>query len=154
MSSSANPLFPISSATATSTSDLFPGASPTSTSSSSSGGVRPDVYYLVFLGVLVVLVFMAACLGLRAMRLRRRYRTATQRAIANGDPVPPNWNVFARDNSEFWGVGGFAAFTADGLDRFGAPRTDRRGDKARLRVPMMWEAQVEEKAEEEEEEEE
>lgn len=123
-------------------SDLFPTAS----SSSSSDGSKssPNVYYLVFLGVLVVLLGMAACLGYRAFRIRRRFRTATQRAIARGDPLPD-----VRD--EYWGLGGLSAWTTDGFDRWNsrgleeaaaAARGERKKNRWR-RIPELHEAVAE-----------
>ncbi|EIW66245.1 hypothetical protein TREMEDRAFT_65516 [Tremella mesenterica DSM 1558] len=115
---------------------------PTSSSSNPSNppGDGPNVYYLVFLGVLVVLLCMAACLGFRAFRLRRRYQSATQRAIARGDPLPD-----VRD--DYWGLGGLSAWTQEGLDRLtNSPGTEewavrRDGRKTKWdRIPRLSEA--------------
>ena len=80
---------------------------------------------------------MAACLALRAFRMRRRYRTATQLAIARGDPLP---NM--RD--DYWGLGRLSVWTSDGRDAIDGEDMDvwkgngRRGEK----IPEMWEAEV------------
>ena len=71
--------------------------------------------------------------------MRQRYRTATQLAIARGDPLPP------MDQGEYWGLGGFSAWTANGADRFGVPGMEgrRSGAKTWVRVPVLEEAEVE-----------
>ncbi len=75
--------------------------------------------------------------------MRRRYRTATQLAIARGEP-PPNM----RD--DYWGLGRLSAWPPDGLDTFGmVPGMEGmygRGER-RIRKPEMWEAEVDGKAE-------
>jgi hypothetical protein len=47
---------------------------------------------------------LAACLAFRAFRMRRRYRTATQIALARGDPLP----MQLRD--DYWGLAGLPGF--------------------------------------------
>ncbi|ORY28029.1 hypothetical protein BCR39DRAFT_588920 [Naematelia encephala] len=123
----------------TSFTDLFPSASSTDGSQQSSGGT--NVYYLVFLGVLIILLLLAACLAYRAFRIRRRYRTAAQLAIARGQAPPPM-------NDQYWGLGRFSGWTPDGLDRFGGgtgwldPNTRGTGGGRWVRVPELWEAEV------------
>ncbi|WRT70844.1 uncharacterized protein IL334_007843 [Kwoniella shivajii] len=135
MSTSESPLFggaPTTAAaageSASSTVNLFP------TQSQSNQDVRngsPNVYYLVFLGILVVLLGLAGCLALRAVRMRRRYRTATQIALARGDPLP-------NGGDGYWGLGGLAGWTSEGFDRLGnvegdMRRREREIEKAKLR---------------------
>lgn len=90
---------------------------------------------------MVVLLLLAACLAYRAFRLRRRYRTATQLAIARGEMLPPD---IRRD---YWGLGGLSAWTSDGVDRLGMPLNDdirSRGPKGKWqRIPKLWDAVVE-----------
>ena len=93
-----------------------------------------------FLGVLAVLICMASCLAFRAFRIRRRYRTATQLAIARGDPVP-------RLTEDYWRFGTFSPWTHDGWDRHdmaaGMDGIDGRGrGKKWAKVPELWEAEV------------
>ncbi|WWC72716.1 uncharacterized protein I206_106680 [Kwoniella pini CBS 10737] len=107
------PLFggsPTSGVASTSTQNLFPTQS--STKSDERNGT-PNVYYLVFLGILLVLLILAGCLALRAVRMRRRYRTATQIALARGDPLPVN------TSENYWGLSGLAGWTSEGFDRLG-----------------------------------
>ena len=97
-----------------------------------------------FLGVLVIIVLFAACLAYRAYRIRRRYRTAAQLAIARGEPVP----TLGRD--DYWGLAGLSAWTPEGLDRLGAGQALRPwwdptsiGSKIKLKRPEIWDAETE-----------
>lgn len=98
---------------------------------------------------MVVLLLLAACLAYRAFRLRRRYRTATQLAIARGEMLPPD---IRRD---YWGLGGLSAWTSDGVDRLGMPLNDdirSRGPKGKWqRIPKLWDAVVEDDSDVEDE---
>ena len=73
-----------------------------------------------FLGVLVILLLLAACLAIRAFRIRRRYRTATQLALARGGPLPID------PHAEFWGL------TPVRVER----------EVKRKKIPILWESEV------------
>ena len=74
--------------------------------------------------------------------MRRRYRTATQLAIARGDPLP----VHLRD--DYWGLTGLPRFTNGGGNESPAGITgDRGGKKGRWdRIPKLEEAELAGKA--------
>jgi len=80
---------------------------------------------------------LAACLAFRAFRMRRRYRTATQIALARGDPLP----MQLRD--DYWGLAGLPGFT-NGSDTVGGVMTgDRAGKKGTwTKIPILEEAEV------------
>jgi len=80
---------------------------------------------------------LAACLAFRAFRMRRRYRTATQIALARGDPLP----MQLRD--DYWGLAGLPGFT-NGTDTVGGVMTgDRAGKKGTwTKIPILEEAEV------------
>ncbi|WWD20841.1 hypothetical protein CI109_105318 [Kwoniella shandongensis] len=127
-------------------SNLFPTQTQGSGNNQNGNRGTPNVYYLVFLGVLVILMLIAGCLTLRAVRMRRRYRTATQIALARGEPIPEGMR------EDFWGLGGLSGWTAEGLDRLGnirpgeewVPGTGRRGaGKGRWeKVPVLYEGEL------------
>lgn len=149
MSSSGSPTPTTASASQT---NLFPSSTRSSTP---DGNRSTNVYYLVvssayaclacarcssqFLGVLVILLLLAACLAFRAFRIRRRYRTATQIALARGGPLPND------PGNEFWGMGGMAGWTAENTVRIDAG--GRRGRKTTrwAKIPILWENEVYEK---------
>ena len=71
--------------------------------------------------------------------MRRRYRTATQLAIARGDPLP----VHLRD--DYWGLTGLPGFTVNSGNEApaGAITGDRGGKKGRWdRIPKLEEAEL------------
>lgn len=70
--------------------------------------------------------------------MRRRYRTATQLAIARGDPLP----VHLRD--DYWGLTGLSAFTHGNVEPpAGGITGDRGGKKGRWdRIPKLEEAEL------------
>lgn len=74
--------------------------------------------------------------------MRRRYRTATQLAIARGDPLP----VHLRD--DYWGLTGLPRFATGGGNEAPAGITgDRGGKKGRWdRIPKLEEAELAGKA--------
>lgn len=84
--------------------------------------------------------------------MRRRYRTATQLAIARGDPLP----IHLRD--EYWGLAGLPGFGnggggGQGTTAGGAITGDRGGKKGKWdRVPRLEEAETMGKAAERNEE--
>ncbi|ORX40831.1 hypothetical protein BD324DRAFT_647737 [Kockovaella imperatae] len=127
----------------TSYSALFPTTTQSGTSSDDGGpGNSTNVYYLVFLGVLVILLCIAGCMTYRAFRIRRRYRTATQLAIARGDRLPPD---FTANREDFWGLGGLAGWNSTGLDRLalgGTPLVGGAQSKWR-KIPVLWEHMAE-----------
>jgi hypothetical protein len=93
---------------------------------------------------------LAACLAFRAIRLRRRYRSAHQQAIANGEILHPlQYHGFGNgrgSREEFWGFGGLAAWAADGSDRFGPPTPGVKVKREKFgKTPVLWEAEVEDK---------
>jgi len=99
-----------------------------------------------FLGVLVILLLLAACLAFRAFRIRRRYRTATQIALARGGPLP------TEPGNEFWGMGGMAGWNAENTVRIDAGGRRGRGKTTRwAKIPILWENEVYEKVPGEEE---
>ncbi|KAK8843920.1 hypothetical protein IAR55_006712 [Kwoniella newhampshirensis] len=130
--------------TSTSSFNLFPTQTQGQNQNQDQTRGTPNVYYLVFLGVLVILMLIAGCLTLRAVRMRRRYRTATQIALSRGEPIPEGMR------EDFWGLGGLSGWTAEGLDRLGAIRpgeewvgAGRRGGKGRWeKVPVLYEGQL------------
>ncbi|KAL7422967.1 hypothetical protein Q5752_002265 [Cryptotrichosporon argae] len=125
---------PTTTDTGTGTYNLFPtttAAAATTTSTSGGGANGASVYYLVVLGVIIVLLLLAGSLTLRAYRIRRRYRTARQRAIARGEPVPL-WAADERD--DFW------AFA--GLEMRRRERETGRKRKRVGKVPVLWDAVV------------
>ncbi|RSH87020.1 hypothetical protein EHS25_003508 [Saitozyma podzolica] len=135
-----------SSSTATtdtaSATNLFPTTTASSASSSSSSSQNPTVYYFVFLGVLVILLCVAACLAYRAYRMRRRYRTARQMAIARGEP-------FMAGREDYWGLGGLSGWTSEGADRLAVERAAMEWEARRLgrkgrweKTPALWESEV------------
>jgi hypothetical protein len=148
---------------ATSTySELFPTPSTSSTSSGiypGGGGAASNVYYLVvspgicnpaieltpivqFVGILLVLLILAACLAYRAYRMRRRFRTATQLAIARGEPLPANMR------EDYWGLGRLSGWTPQGLDRFGPAGLGgllRENGGRWKSIPVLYEAIIEER---------
>jgi hypothetical protein len=82
---------------------------------------------------------LAACLAFRAFRMRRRYRTATQIALARGDPLP----MQLRD--DYWGLAGLPGFI-HGTDGGGAGviTGESRGKKGTwTKIPILEEAEVE-----------
>ena len=86
-------------------------------------------------------MLLAAFLALRAFRMRQRFRTATQQAIARGDPLPPG--PLGRD--EYWGLGSFSGWTPDGNNRLGpfAAQEERARQLRRwAKVPSLSEAEV------------
>lgn len=91
-----------------------------------------------FLGVLVIILLLAACLALRAFRMRRRYRTATQLAIARGDPLP----VHLRD--DYWGLAGLPGFTGGAnATATGTAAADRAAKKGKWdRIPRLEEVET------------
>ena len=96
---------------------------------------------------MVVLLALAACLAVRAIRQRRRYRTATQMAIARGGQLPD-------DPNDYWGLSGLSGWTPEGLDRFGLPLPsgDRNGGRGRWQqIPVIWDGIADEKLKGEEE---
>ncbi|OCF35907.1 hypothetical protein I317_00428 [Kwoniella heveanensis CBS 569] len=123
-----------SAASASSTQGLFP----TQANAGDNRNRGPNVYYLVFLGILVILMMIAGCLAIRAIRVRRRYRTATQLALARGDPIP--------GGEAYWGLGGLGNWTPDGFDRLGnVERELRRRERERknkMPVPVLFESEV------------
>lgn len=134
---------------ATTFSDILPV--PSQTQSHGDGGPKPDVYYLVvstvvvlltvqLLGILVVLIIFAALLTLRGHRMRRRYRTATQIAIARGDPV--SWwhtdNPGVHDVLYQSHVGPAPGPLGDWA-AIGGKRRQRRW----VRIPVLWDAVAE-----------
>jgi hypothetical protein len=139
---------------ASTTTNLFPTT--TAGRSDSVGGPgSANVYYLVvghplypsvlfmltnqFLGVLVIILLLAACLAFRAFRMRRRYRTATQIALARGDPLP----MQLRD--DYWGLAGLPGFN-NGTETTGAGGLitgDRGGKKGTwTKIPVLEEAEA------------
>jgi hypothetical protein len=161
MSSSSTPTTDTASAT-----NLFPTNTASSASSSSSSSQNPTVYYFVvsddnthsglarccafppypltrqFLGVLVILLCVAACLAYRAYRMRRRYRTARQMAIARGEP-------FMAGREDYWGLGGLSGWTSEGADRLAVERAAMEWEARRLgrkgrweKTPALWESEV------------
>lgn len=72
--------------------------------------------------MLVILLLLAACLAFRAFRIRRRYRTATQLALARGGPLPVD------PHAEFWGL---------------RPPPPVEKSKKLGKVPILWENEVE-----------
>ncbi|WVO17348.1 hypothetical protein L204_105040 [Cryptococcus depauperatus] len=132
----------ISSTTTSSNSGLFPTSNPTSSPNSGEDKAKnsTNVYYLVFLGVLVILMCIALCLAVRAMRMRRRYRTAARHALERGEAVPDTIR------EDFWGLGGLAGWNSDGWDRLGMVRIDnqlKEGDKKWDKLPVLVEAEAE-----------
>ncbi|WVQ95344.1 hypothetical protein IAU59_002441 [Kwoniella sp. CBS 9459] len=121
-----------------STSSSTQGLFPTQANAGDTRNKGPNVYYLVFLGILVILMMIAGCLALRAIRVRRRYRTATQLALARGDPIP--------GGEAYWGMGGLGGWTPDGLDRLGNVerelRRRERDKKNKMPVPVLYESGV------------
>jgi len=88
--------------------------------------------------VLVIILMLAACLAFRAFRMRRRYRTATQIALARGDPLPTQ----LRD--DYWGLAGLPGFI-HGTDGGGAGviTGESRGKKGTwTKIPILEEAEV------------
>lgn len=70
--------------------------------------------------------------------MRRRYRTATQLAIARGDPLP----VHLRD--DYWGLAGLPGFTGAAHETAaGAGGADRGAKKGKWdRIPKLEEAET------------
>ncbi|WWC92451.1 uncharacterized protein L201_007409 [Kwoniella dendrophila CBS 6074] len=117
--------------TSSDTRGLFPTQTRQSNNDNNNKAGSPNVYYLVFLGILVVLLVLAGCLALRAIRMRRRYRTATQIALSRGDPLPVFPNSGTLDN--YWGITAFdrlSGFQNDQNQR----RREREADKAKLKL--------------------
>lgn len=89
--------------------------------------------------MLVIILLLAACLAFRAFRMRRRYRTATQIALARGDPLP----MQLRD--DYWGLAGLPGFN-NGSDATGAGGVitgDRGGKKGTwTKIPILEEAEA------------
>ncbi|WVF67892.1 hypothetical protein IAT40_002653 [Kwoniella sp. CBS 6097] len=114
------------------------GLFPTQANAGDNRNRGPNVYYLVFLGILVILMMIAGCLAIRAIRVRRRYRTATQLALARGDPIP--------GGEAYWGLGGIGGWTPDGFDRLGNVerelRRRERDKKNKMPVPVLFESEV------------
>jgi len=73
--------------------------------------------------------------------MRRRYRTATQLAIARGEPIP---NM----QDDYWGLGRLSGWTPEGFDRFGGVDALGRAGEGRMweKIPEMYEAEVEEES--------
>jgi hypothetical protein len=96
----------------------------------------------------VIILLLAACLAFRAFRMRRRYRTATQLAIARGDPLP----MQLRD--DYWGLAGLPGFNNGSDGTTAAVITgDRGGKKGRWeRVPKLEEVETMGQADERREE--
>lgn len=100
---------------------------------------------LQFLGVLVVLLVIAATLSFRAFRIRRRYRSAAQLALMRGEALPP------RGHDDYWGFGtmGWRAMPAgeggDEVDRI-LNRDGRGGKKGPWsKIPELREVEVDQK---------
>lgn len=99
--------------------------------------LAPTLTLAQFLGVLLALIVIAAGLTYRSYRMRRRYRTATQMAIARGDPMPSNW----------WGVDddlfslGVWRGAPGPLDRWAAVgRPGARRDRRWMPIPVLYDA--------------
>jgi hypothetical protein len=72
--------------------------------------------------------------------MRRRFRTATQLAIARGEPLPHDMR------EDYWGLGRLSGWTPQGLDRFGQVGLAgvlKEGGKWKS-IPVLYEAVVEE----------
>ncbi|WVW80581.1 hypothetical protein I302_102567 [Kwoniella bestiolae CBS 10118] len=141
-STSDTPLF-AGTATESSTRGLFPTQSGSRGSADNDRPGSPNVYYLVFLGILVVLLILAGCLALRAVRMRRRYRTATQIALARGEPIP------SPGMDPYWRLAGLATWTSEGFDRLGNiegelnRRREREREREKLKMkPGIWDCVV------------
>ncbi|WVR08734.1 hypothetical protein IAU60_005792 [Kwoniella sp. DSM 27419] len=128
VSSSSTALFPAAAASDGASSTVYP-LFPTQSQGQSNRGGGPNVYYLVFLGILVVLMVIAGCFALKGVRARRRYRTATQLALARGDPLPAG--------ATYWGLGGMG-WNGDAIER----EERRRRDRKKVPVPVMYENEV------------
>jgi hypothetical protein len=61
--------------------------------------LQPILTLAQFLGVLLALIILAAALTLRSYRMRARYRTQTQLAIARGDAPTGSWW-----GDDVWGI--------------------------------------------------
>ncbi|KAK6906277.1 hypothetical protein L486_06158 [Kwoniella mangroviensis CBS 10435] len=128
---------------ASSTRGLFPTQSGSRGNSNDDRAGSPNVYYLVFLGILVLFLILAGCLALRAVRMRRRYRTATQIALARGEPIPQP--VI----DPYWRLAGLTTWTSEGFDRLGNlesemnRRRERERDKEKLKLkPKIYDCVV------------
>ncbi|CAK9783026.1 hypothetical protein CC85DRAFT_286562 [Cutaneotrichosporon oleaginosum] len=86
------------------------------------GASTNGVYYLVFLGVLLALILLAAALTLRSYRMRARYRTQTQLAIARGD-APTGWW-----GDDMWGV------------PWAGPARPPRRERRWMPIPVLFDA--------------
>jgi hypothetical protein len=76
--------------------------------------------------------------------MRRRFRTATQLAIARGEPLPPDMR------EDYWGLGRLSGWTPQGLDRFGPAGLGgilKEGAGRWQSVPKLYEAVIDEKEE-------
>lgn len=90
------------------------------------------------LGVLIVLIALAALLTYRGQRMRRRYRTAHQLALERGDP-PPWWNT--SDSPNIW-VAGFGRNPPGPMDQW-ATMGGRRRERRWVRIPVLWDVVAE-----------
>jgi len=77
--------------------------------------------------------------------MRRRFRTATQLAIARGEPLPHGMQ------EDYWGLGRLSGWTPQGLDRFGVVGPGgvlRDGEGKWKTIPVLYEAIVEDDTDE------
>lgn len=105
----------------------------------------PKLTFAQFLGVLLALIVLAAALTYRSYRIRRRYRTATQLAIARGDPIPPGIGWWGGDD-DLWGLG-VLRHPPGPLDRWAAVGRGPRRDRRWMPIPVLYDAVPEDEKE-------
>jgi hypothetical protein len=67
--------------------------------------------------------------------MRRRYRSATQMALARGEPLPPGMR------NDYWGLAGLSAWTPEGIARTAAAREEETRGRRMLPKPRIHDAQ-------------